>query len=186
MARNGTINRVDILGLAVGDGCGCDPDGNELVIVADDAGEECCEHLIETISLHTRPTNLNPFNFDSGHAAVETPNMCQGHWPADDVGGGNFFTNNTVPGETINELPPQYGGDFEDTQSYRACPDTVSSVEQEMENLQDAPYNLGNNGVGFNCTGWAATVLVNGGLPNPLPNSNQWPGSQDYLTVPNY
>jgi len=148
MVGNDPANWTDILGLAVGDGCGCDPDGNELVIVADDFGRECCEHLVETVTQEWSNPNLNPFNFETGHGQIETPNCQAGFYPGN--GEGGIFPS---PGQTGSSQE-----DFPNTRDHSACPESVREVERLMDERQNDDYSVTGIG-GSNCHGWSNSII---------------------------
>ena len=150
---NQPTNYYDYLGLAVGDGCGCAPDGNELVIVADDFGRECCEHLIETVNYNYRSYD----GADSGHAQITTPNGRFGWGPTE----ANPFT--TQPGTLYD------GGNLPNNISYSACPESLSALEDGIHDNSEGDYNFLNIGAP-NCSGWACDRITDAGGEAPFTN----------------
>ena len=174
---NQPTNYYDYLGLAVGDGCGCDPDGNELVIVANDAGEECCEHLIQSVTLNADHGTI-------GHAWLNTPDGSYGHYPASPVpysqGATEWATSNgTVrSGYTKSPDPHQTNHDENNTnpdvsKSYSYCPGSYRKLLDSIKNNTDNDYSVPNNPA-ENCVGWACGRIADSGATPPLsPMSNQ-------------
>jgi RHS repeat-associated protein len=162
---NQPVNHYDYLGLAVGDGCGCDADGNELKIVADDAGRECCEHLTEIVSIDSEHGVV-------GHTALNVPNgrggrHRTGHAPSGGstrVIGQAWWNDNTFPGRIRNDSDLNPDTSFQ----YVACPASVSELMQSIRDNIDNDYGTSNENA-RNCTGWACERVDDAGFTPPLP-----------------
>jgi hypothetical protein len=54
----------------------------------------------------------------------------------------------------------------ENSYSYRACPESVQKLDNEITGPDDTEYNFTNTG-GRNCAGWACQKIKNAGFTPP-------------------
>jgi hypothetical protein len=144
------VNWIDLLGLE--DCCG-NPrrPGKE---VTDDAGRKCCEGEIKTIEIRVKARKVYT---DSGHAYIHTPNHDRGFYAGDSIwwGTGRVFTE----ADNVEYNP-------ENSYSYRACPDSVKKLDNEITENDKTNYNFTNT-AGRNCAGWACQKIKNAGFIPP-------------------
>ena len=147
---NDGVNWIDLLGLE--DCCG-NPrrPGKE---VTDDAGRKCCEGEIKTIEIRVKARKVYT---DSGHAYIHTPNHDRGFYAGDSIwwGTGRVFTE----ADNVEYNP-------ENSYSYRACPDSVKKLDNEITENDKTNYNFTNT-AGRNCAGWACQKIKNAGFIPP-------------------
>ena len=147
---NNGVNWIDLLGLE--DCCG-NPrrPGKE---VTDDAGRKCCEGEIKTIEIRVKARKAYT---DSGHAYIHTPNHDRGFYAGDSIwwGTGRVFTE----ADNVEYNP-------ENSYSYRACPDSVKKLDNEITENDKTNYNFTNT-AGRNCAGWACQKIKNAGFIPP-------------------
>ncbi|MCF7855856.1 MAG: RHS repeat-associated core domain-containing protein, partial [Candidatus Pacebacteria bacterium] len=163
---------VDILGLVAC--CGdqeYDPETqcceSESIVskVTDDANQSCCPSEIVIVEIRVRRMGHHGWR-DPGHAFVATPGVVRGYYPAR----GGIYTL-TGPGEVRDDSTTRY--DPSNTYSYRACPVSVSRLQEIIgEPRQEGIYdllNLHGGQDGRNCAGWACQAFEDAGFTAPFP-----------------
>jgi RHS repeat-associated protein len=167
---NNSIYRIDILGLETACcvtswGLGvvynknthCCESMQIVEMATDDARRKCCPLQIQEIQLRIRDTFTSSWR-DPGHAFIYTPNITSGFYP-------------------IKHGQPRAQGNISDDSKteynryipYKACPETVSAVEDDLTlGATDGIYDVLNDTGGLNCVGWACGVLDEAGLTPPM------------------
>ena len=147
---NDGLNESDVLGLKE-DCCNGQKGVNEVI---DDAGRKCCEDEIKTVEIRVRARKA--YN-DTGHAYIHTPNHNRGLYAGSSIWGGNGKVYTEADNAEYNP---------ENSYSYRACPDSVQKLDNEITGPDDTEYNFTNIG-GRNCAGWACQKIKNAGFTPP-------------------
>ena len=147
---NDGLNESDVLGLKE-DCCNGQKGVNEVI---DDAGRKCCEDEIKTVEIRVRARKA--YN-DTGHAYIHTPNHNRGLYAGSSIWGGNGKVYTEADNAEYNP---------ENSYSYRACPESVQKLDNEITGPDDTEYNFTNIG-GRNCAGWACQKIKNAGFTPP-------------------
>lgn len=98
-----------------------------------------------------------------GHCFIKTSKSIRGFYPASTLKAPFWFT-----GIVKNDSKTRYN--VQNTYTYRACPESVKVLENNMNASQANPptYNVGNIG-GRNCCGWACGMMDGAGCVAPFP-----------------
>jgi uncharacterized protein RhaS with RHS repeats len=195
---NDGVNWWDYLGLAVtmsGGGLSTDqpdccrsPLGREVDKVSDEFGSECCPDQIKVIRVRFQNTRSRK---QPGHMAIQTPNRFCGFYPR----GGYTEKRASADGRVEDEMDYKPDRAWDGKMEWEACPDSVSKMDEWIEEQQDLfdenyniqglgnrknpfggkggeAYNLFNEAGGRNCAGWVATGIdAIGGTPHMNPSA---------------
>ena len=98
-----------------------------------------------------------------GHCFIKTSKSIRGFYPASKPKAPFWFT-----GKVVDDSKTSYN--VQNTYTYRACPESVRELEENMNKSEKNPptYNLGNLG-GFNCCGLACSMMDSAGFIAPFP-----------------
>ena len=178
---NDSINLIDFLGYSdqpCCEGVSYDPathccnDEEVVELITDDAGRKCCENVLETVELHSVPEG----NHGKGaHSFVSTPGMTRGFYPATGAK-DNIWSAITADGAGEGVVLDDIDSidDGNSVKKYRACPETLKKLQDNMDkDLDWIDYQTGNM-AGLNCSGWACYQLEQAGFTPPKPSSTPW------------
>ena len=161
--KNNTCLYSDTLGLSEDSETECCKDGVKYSKIADDAGRECCEYEIQEIFILVKPCSY--WSGNVGHAWVKTPNMQRGLYP----GSWHRGALGVGAGKIQDDAPNEGDADLGNSYAYKACPESVSKVEEQIrEDEKNVPqYSLYNSGA-RNCCGWSCEIVEGAGFAAPF------------------
>ena len=161
--KNNTCLYSDTLGLSEDSETECCKDGVKYSKIADDAGRECCEYEIQEIFILVKPCSY--WSGNVGHAWVKTPNMQRGLYP----GSWHRGALGVGAGKIQDDAPNEGDADLGNSYAYKACPESVSKVEEQIrEDEKNVPqYSLYNSGA-RNCCGWSCEIVEGAGFVAPF------------------